>query len=498
MKMRVKPRINYVEGREMFDRPDGIIDCAGEIDGFMRSWKEYVPSSYDGSKTVPLVVTLHGGSSTPGKNNHRAELSTAWASVAEREGFIVLYPQSLTPEWAWSAWENFSDKKRTAGLPDDIRYLNQLLELTLKKYQIDTTRMYLHGQSFGDVMGTFYLLNNPEHPYAAAATMSGPVGAERLFEKDGSFRYGEECALPVVRTHGSEDLAIPMGNYQHMNDAVPTFDLMRHMKEQGRSKDEIIHAKLVLHQIPLLENWKHCNGCTGEVQISVRGRYNAITYPGKQDFHFYMVEGGGHGPSMDMADFIWTNFLSGYSRVDGKIVKGEPKQAFVPDEGAVILADGAGKAIVNNQTVELNGKVREIEGSFYVQPECVPQLFPELSVEAGKNEAIIRLGEKEMQVSACNRTFVWCDHLKHGERTLADGDILLIPAAQIAEYFYGCKAKCRDGVCYLSKADGVLTYDFAYLMRQMLGTEPVLTPEEMRAKADEILANVPQPGMKEE
>ena len=35
MKMRVKPRINYVEGREMFDRPDGIIDCAGEIDGFM-------------------------------------------------------------------------------------------------------------------------------------------------------------------------------------------------------------------------------------------------------------------------------------------------------------------------------------------------------------------------------------------------------------------------------------------------------------------------------
>ena len=190
--------------------------------------------------------------------------------------------------------------------------------------------------------------------------------------------------------------------------------------------------------------------------------------------------------------------MSGYSRVDGKIVKGEPKQAFVPDEGAVILADGAGKAIVNNQTVELNGKVREIEGSFYVQPECVPQLFPELSVEAGENEAIIRLGEKEMQVSACNRTFVWCDHLKHGERTLADGDILLIPAAQIAEYFYGCKAKCRDGVCYLSKADGVLTYDFAYLMRQMLGTEPVLTPEEMRAKADEILANVPQPGMKEE
>lgn len=496
MKMRVKPRINYVEGREMFDRPDGTIDCAGEIDGFMRSWKEYVPFSYDGSKAVPLVVTLHGGSSTYGKNNHRAELSTAWASVAEREGFIVLYPQSLTPEWAWSAWEDFSDKKRTEGLPDDIRYLNQLLDLILKKYNIDQTRLYLHGQSFGDVMSTFYLLNNPEHPYAAAATMSGPVGAERLFEKDGSFRFGEECALPVVRTHGSLDLAIPMGDYQHLGEEVSTFDLMRDMKTRGCSQDEIVHAKLVMHQIPLLENWKHCNGWDGTVQISVRGRYNAITYPGKQDFHFYMVENGGHGPSMDMADFIWTSFLSGYSRIDGKIVKQALKEVFVPDEGAVILADGAAKAVINNQTVELSGKVREVDGSFYVQPNCIPELFSELSIKTGENEAEISCGEKAMQVSACNRTFVWCEHLKHGERTLADGEILLIPVAQVAEYFYGQKAKCRDGVCYLSKADGVLTYDFAYLMRQMLGIEAILTPEEMRAKADEILAKAPQPGRK--
>lgn len=496
MKIKVKPRIQYTEGREMFDRPEGIIDCAREIDGVLRSWKEFIPSGYDESREMPLVVTLHGGSSKRGGNNHRAELSTAWAAVAEREGFIVLYPQSLTTEHTWSAWEDFSDRRRTEGLKDDIRYINLLLELIQEKYRIDTERIYLHGQSFGDVMGTYYLLNSPKHPFAAAATLSGPVGAERLIKNDGNFCFDKECALPMVRTHGSLDLAMPMGTFQHIDDIIPTFDLMRELKKKNGGEEEMIQAKMEMHQLPCIELWKHCNSCSVDPVISVRGRYNALTYSGEYDFHFYSVEKGGHGPSMDMADFIWTYFFSGYRRINGRVVKSEPDKTFQPDSGSVALADGAVNAYVDNKLVFLPGAIRKIGDVFYAPSDCISRLYPQLTVslEEGGASAVISDGSREMQVSACNKTYVWCGYLNHGERTLMEDDTLLIPIAQVGGRFYGQKAKCGYGVCYLSRHDGVLTYDFAYLVRQLLGTERILSTQEMWEKANRLLKAVAQPG----
>ena len=496
MKIKVKPRIQYVEGREMFDRPEGIIDCAWEIDGVLRSWKEFIPSGYDDSREMPLVVTLHGGSSKRGGNNHRAELSTAWAAVAEREGFIVLYPQSLTSEHTWSAWEDFSDGRRTKGIKDDILYLNLLLELIQKKYRIDKERIYLYGQSFGDVMGTYYLLNSPEHPFAAAATLSGPVGAERLIRNDGNFCFGKECAIPVVRTHGSQDLAMPMGTFQHIEDMIPTFDLMKELQKNGVEETEIIRNKMEMHQLPCIELWKHCNSCKEEPVLSVRGRYNALTYSGDCDFHFYTVEKGGHGPSMDMADFIWTYFFTGYRRTGGQVVKGKPDKVFQPDTKAVVVADGASKAYVDIHLLSLSGTIRKIGDIFYAPCNCINQLYPQLTVELEDNcsSAVISDGSREMQVSACNRTFVWCGYLEHGERTLIEGENLLIPVAQIGRYFQNHKAKCGHDICYLSEYEGVLSYDFAYLVRQLLGTERILSSQEMWDKAEQILSSVPQPG----
>lgn len=498
MDMKVKVRIDYMEEREMFDRPDGIIDCAEEIDGALRSWKEYVPSGYDGKQPVPMVVTLHGGSSKKGGNNHRAELSTAWAAVAEREGFIVLYPQSLTPEHAWSAWEDFDpENPRIQGLKDDIRYLDLLMDLVMRKYNIDEERIYLHGQSFGDVMSCFYLTNRKNHRFAAAAPLSGPAGATRYLNEDGSFRFGTECGIPMVRTHGSLDLAMPMGSYQHPDDITPTFDLMKEMKKNDSGAEEIRRAKMEFHQMVNIEFWKHCNASEGNPLLSVRGRYNAVTYPGNYDFHFYMVENGGHGPSMDMADFIWSYFFSGYRRSGGSIINGEPALKFEPDRGAVALADHGSTAYVDNRKVELSGKTRSVNGVYYVPAGCIHEIYPELSVtlEDEGAGAVITDGKRVMQVSASNRTYVWCGYLRHGERTVLDGNLLLVPVCQIAAMFYGQKAKEGHGICYLSEEDGVISYDFGYLVRQLLGTQKQITTQEMWKREHDILENVKQPGV---
>jgi len=495
MELRVKPRLHFTRERERFDSPEGIRECSAQIDGALRTWKEYIPESYDGSKPFPVVFTLHGGSSKKGKDNHHAELSTAWAAVAEREGFLVVYPQSLTPEHTWSAWEDFSDEERTRGLKDDIRYLDSLIALIRKKYRVDETRLYLHGQSFGDVMATYYLLNQPNHPFAAAATLSGPVGAGRLFDAGGGYRFGTECAVPLVRTHGMKDLALPLGRYQHLEDTVRTFDLMREAGPEA-SEQELLRRKMELHQLPLIENWKHCCGCEGLPHLSVCGRYNAASWDGNPDFHFYMVEGGGHGPSMDMADFIWTYFFSGYRRVEGKFVRQKPLKAFVPDQNVVAVADGAALALVNHQRKALSGPARELDGCFYVPVSSIKTLYPDLEVspEEEGQSVVLRKGEQWMQLSACNRTFVWCNHLCHGERALLEDGTLLVPLAQVGQYFYGRKKHQNHGICYLSEREGDITFDFAYLVRQILGMEPVFSTKEMWEREAKLLENACQPG----
>lgn len=57
---------------------------------YTRTWRYYVPTSYNGSEPVPLVFSFHGlGSSGAGQED-----LTSFANLAEEEGFIVVFPDA--------------------------------------------------------------------------------------------------------------------------------------------------------------------------------------------------------------------------------------------------------------------------------------------------------------------------------------------------------------------------------------------------------------------
>ena len=55
-------------------------------------WYEYVPNSYDPEKKTPLVVSMHGGLMT----GWGQAVYTSWTLVADREGFIVVFPNAAS------------------------------------------------------------------------------------------------------------------------------------------------------------------------------------------------------------------------------------------------------------------------------------------------------------------------------------------------------------------------------------------------------------------
>lgn len=61
-------------------------------DGVEDIWYEYVPEGYDPSKKTPLVVSMHGGLMT----GWGQAVYTSWTLVADREGFIVVFPNAAS------------------------------------------------------------------------------------------------------------------------------------------------------------------------------------------------------------------------------------------------------------------------------------------------------------------------------------------------------------------------------------------------------------------
>ena len=60
-----------------------------QYQGSTRTWFEHLPTGYDGSHPVALVVALHGYSDS----GDQFAVTTGWAPVADAGGFIVVFSQ---------------------------------------------------------------------------------------------------------------------------------------------------------------------------------------------------------------------------------------------------------------------------------------------------------------------------------------------------------------------------------------------------------------------
>ena len=472
--MELKPRPCDAPWR-FYEAPP-VRPCRRIIDGWLRTWDEYVPGSYDGSRPVPLVLSVHGAA------HHSADRYTAWQLVAEREGVIVAYPHCLIEEIKFNVWEHFTAED---GMPDDVAYFDALIDILLEKYNIDPERIYMQGQSVGDNMVSTYLFAHGDR-IAAAAPLSGPPSCSTFYRhgSDEPVLYPHH-AVPVLRRHGSEDTQQPLGTLGKIcvmspKGEEPTLDF----SESARRN------KWLVAQKPSLELWRHANGCTALPKLGVRGRYNWLVYEGACRTAFYVVEGGEHGPYLDMADKLWTQFFSCYRRSAGSVVR-TPDTGSEWDHGAIALADGAAMAYVDNRLTPLDDAGRtakRVNGEFYTPAAFLEKAIPGAAVEtyAGGQAIRVRRGGDCLQMAMGNRAVVWNDTLEDMPTTLFLDGTLYVPIVWTARLLSGMQACEGYGVCYLNQTGGRLSYDLSYVIRELLGTEPAMTPQDILALEDSL------------
>ncbi len=113
-------------------------------DSVQREYLVHVPTSYDGSVSVPLVVALHGMGDTPVRIENMSGLS----KKSDSAGFIAVYPKGIAtvPSLGSFGWN-----QDTTGL-DDVGFISDMLDSLFKNFKIDTSRVYVTGFSIGGGM----------------------------------------------------------------------------------------------------------------------------------------------------------------------------------------------------------------------------------------------------------------------------------------------------------------------------------------------------------
>ena len=321
--------------------PERLVEYRGDPvgDGLEDVWYEYVPESYDPAKKTPLVFSMHGGLMT----GWGQCIYTSWTYVADREGFICVFPSAHSRRFWQIMCEDELKDVLSAENPEGI-YLNPfpadirenhdanlvlaLLERMKERYNIDEGRVYMQGMSLGNAM-TQMMARFYSHKFAAMAGSAGPARRTLLFRPDGT---PEHASLPVDAWQTRMELDQP----------APACD--------DDYEDVIAYNR---------EYWLKINGCEELPRIRLFGENGFAFYHGKYaDYVFRDVKNRDHGQTFDDAELVWDYLFSGARRAqDGTIVHGPTAIPAENDRVAVACVAGCRRAWVNGAVVELGGEV---------------------------------------------------------------------------------------------------------------------------------------------
>lgn len=157
--------------------------------GKLRTYELYIPSSYQPSRPLPLVLVFHGHNGT---GQSIADV-TRFNNLAEKQGFIVVYPDGIDHNW--------NLRGAALGKVDDVSFTSALINLIEKNINIDSRRIYAAGFSKGAIFAQDLACELP-NKIAAFASVAGSLPV-RLTSK-----CQPNTPISMLMINGTNDLAV--------------------------------------------------------------------------------------------------------------------------------------------------------------------------------------------------------------------------------------------------------------------------------------------------
>jgi polyhydroxybutyrate depolymerase len=237
------------------NRDNGGFVSSGE----KRTYRLYVPKSYDPARPTPLVISMHGGGLWGAAQMEMSQ----WNAVADEQGFLVVYPSGAGGGGPRHWRVGVGDGSRR-----DVRFIAELIDALKASHTIDPTRIYADGLSNGG--GMAFLLS---------CTLSDRIAAVGLVASAQFLPWSaceDQTPVPVIAFHGTNDRFTPYHGgtswvaRDHVFPSIPTFTA----------------------------DWARRNRCGAKpVESAVAADVTRLEYTGCADdasVVLYTIRGGGH------------------------------------------------------------------------------------------------------------------------------------------------------------------------------------------------------------
>jgi polyhydroxybutyrate depolymerase len=114
----------------------GVLTRHIDVDGVSRTYLLQVPVTLPANAAAPLLLVFHGG----GSHAVAMQRFTRFDALADRQGFIVAYPEGVRSHW---------NDTRGLSPADDVAFVRGLIAQVRRLHPIDERRIYATGVSNG-------------------------------------------------------------------------------------------------------------------------------------------------------------------------------------------------------------------------------------------------------------------------------------------------------------------------------------------------------------
>lgn len=210
-------------------------------DGWL-SYQVHLPPQHAESTALPVMVALHGCAMT-GFGANSMEATTQFDALADREGFIVVYPSQRLFESAINCWNSADPRNQQRGSGEPALIAGVVRDV-IETYGADASRVHVSGASSGAGAAVILGVTYPDVFRTVTSVAGGEYGLNRVDPDDPHATPPEETALLAWAQMGDRQRHVPLLVVQGGSDDVVSELVGERLVQQWLAVDDLVDDSL--------------------------------------------------------------------------------------------------------------------------------------------------------------------------------------------------------------------------------------------------------------
>lgn len=251
-------------------------------------YQVHVPPEHDGTTQLPVIMAIHGcGMTGYGWNSMKS--TTQFNSLADRDGFIVVYPTQRMFSNALNCW-NSADPRNQQRHSGEPALLAGVAGQVVEEYNADSNHVHVAGASSGAGTAVILAATYPDIFATASSVAGGEYGLNQVDPDDPDSVPPHHTAYQAWSQMGDRARKVPLLVIQGEDDEVVTTIVATRLVEQWAAVSDLVDDGLLNDSLNLIEETTTVSAARG-----MHGHTRTtLTAAGKSVVVFYLVRDMGH------------------------------------------------------------------------------------------------------------------------------------------------------------------------------------------------------------